>query len=126
MLDGPISSHTDEEILARRAGIEAPLTRARYSTLLLTDCSLDVEKLSRSPGILQSALLIVLFCRDPETIEHDLAAWLDHGLRCGLSVQSPSVRSFAITDRIGNRYCGLGLFPVRPSLETHHADGDAR
>jgi hypothetical protein len=87
----------------------------RYATQLLTDASQDVDKLSRSPGILQSALLIVLFTRDQETVEHDLAAWLDHCLRHGLSVHSPSVRSFAITDRIGNHRCGLGLYPVRPA-----------
>ena len=87
----------------------------RYSTQLLTDASQDVEKLSRSPGIFQSALLIVLFAHDQDTAAHDLAAWLDHCLRHGLSVQSPSVRSFAITDRIGNRRCALGVYPVRPA-----------
>jgi len=86
----------------------------RYSTQLLTDASQDVDKLSRSPGILHSALLIVLFARDQDTAEHDLAAWLDHCLRHDLSVQSPSLRSFGITDRIGNRRCALGLYPVRP------------
>ncbi len=89
---------------------EGPNTR--YSTLMLTDASQDVDKLSRSPGILQSALLIVLFTRDEDVVEHDLAAWLDHCLRHGLSVQSPSVRSFGITDRMGNRRCALGLYPV--------------
>ncbi len=89
---------------------EGPNTR--YSTLLLSDASQDVDKLSRSPGILQSALLIVLFTRDKDVVEHDLAAWLDHCLRHGLSVQSPSVRSFGITDRMGNRRCALGLYPV--------------
>ena len=84
----------------------------RYSTQLLTDASQDVDKLSRSPSIFQSALLIVLFAGDQDTVEHDLAAWLDHCLRHGLSVHSPSMRSFGITDRIGNRYCALGLYPV--------------
>jgi len=87
----------------------------RYSTQLLTDASQDVDKLSRSPGIFQSALLIVLFAHDQDTVEHDLAAWLDHCLRHGLSVHSPSVRSFGITDRLGNHRCGLGLYPVRPA-----------
>lgn len=87
----------------------------RYSAQLLTDARRDVDKLSRSPGILRSALLIVLFAADRRTAEHDLAAWLDHCLRHGLSVQSPSVRLFEIADRLGNRVCALGLYPVRPA-----------
>ncbi len=88
---------------------------SRYSAQLLTDAQLDVEKLSRNPGILHAALLIVLFARDEETAEHDLGAWLDHCLRRGLSVRSPSIRVFGLTDRLGNRRCAMGVYPVRPS-----------
>lgn len=87
----------------------------RYAAQLLTDARRDVDKLCRSPGILRSALLIVMFAGDRETTEHDLAAWLDHCLRHGLSVQSPSVRNFAITDRLGNSRCAVALYPVRPA-----------
>ena len=88
---------------------------SRYSAQLLTDAQLDVEKLSRNPGILHAALLIVLFARDEETAEHDLGVWLDHCLRRGLSVHSPSIRVFGLTDRLGNRRCSIGVYPVRPA-----------
>lgn len=88
---------------------------SRYSAQLLTGAAQDVQKLSRNRGILHAGVLIVLFARDQETVDHDLAAWLDHCLRFGLSVRSPSVRGFEITDRLGNRRCSPGLYPVRPA-----------
>ena len=88
---------------------------SRYSAQLLTGAARDVQKLSRNRGIPHAGVLIVLFARDRKTVDHDLAAWLDHCLRCGLSVRSPSVRGFEITDRLGNRRCSLGLYPVRPA-----------
>ena len=87
----------------------------RYCTQLLTDAQRDVEKLSRNPGILHAALLIVLFARDEVTAQHDLGAWLDHCLRCGLSLRSPSIRGFRLTDRLGNCHCSMGVYPVRPA-----------
>jgi len=90
---------------------------SRYSAQLLTDAGQDVRKLSSNPGFVHAALLIVLYAEDAEVAEHDLAVWLDRCLQKRLPVGSPSLRSFDITERLGNRCCALGLYPVRRSAE---------
>jgi hypothetical protein len=83
-----------------------------YTTQLLSTVREDVTKLSRNRGIRHSALLIILFAEDRSIAEHDLAAWLDRCLGRGLPVGSPSVRTFGITDRLGNGVCAVALYPV--------------
>ncbi len=90
---------------------------SRYSAQLLTDAGQDVRKLSSNPGLVHAALLIVLYAEDAGVAEHDLAVWLDRCLQKRLPVGSPSLRSFDITERLGNRCCALGLYPVRRSAE---------
>jgi len=84
----------------------------RYASQLLSTVREDVTKLSRNRGIRHSALLIILFAEDRSTAEHDLAAWLDRCLGRGLPVGSPSLRTFGITDRLGNGVCAVALYPV--------------
>jgi hypothetical protein len=84
----------------------------RYTSQLLATVRADVTKLSRNCGIRHSGLLIILFAEDRSTAEHDLAAWLDRCLQRGLPVGSPSMRTFGITDRLGNGVCAVALYPV--------------
>jgi hypothetical protein len=84
----------------------------RYASQLLSTVREDVNKLSRNPGIVHSGLLIILFAEDRFTVRHDLDAWLDHCLQRGLLVGAPSIRTFEITDRLGNRVCAVALYPV--------------
>ena len=84
----------------------------RYASQLLSTVREDVTKLSRNRGIRHSGLLIILFAEDQPTAEHDLAAWLDRCLQRGLPVGAPSLRTFGITDRLGNGVCAVALYPV--------------
>jgi hypothetical protein len=84
----------------------------RYASQLLSTVRQDLAKLSRNPGILHAALLIVLFADTRRTVEHDLAEWLDRCLRRGLPVGSPSLRVFDVTDRLGNGVCAVAAYPV--------------
>ena len=87
----------------------------RYASLLLSTVGEDVTKLSRNRGIRHAGLLIVLFAEDRSTAEHDLAQWLDRCLQRRLPVGSPSMRTFGITDRLGNGVCTVALYPVGPA-----------
>ncbi|MHC4990900.1 MAG: hypothetical protein ACYTGC_07955 [Planctomycetota bacterium] len=84
----------------------------RYASQLLSTVREDVTKLSRNRGIRHAGLLIVLFAEDQETVEHDLATWIDRCLQRGLPVGSPSLRALPITDRLGNDVCAAALYPV--------------
>jgi hypothetical protein len=84
----------------------------RYASQLLSTVREDVSKLSRNPGIVHSGLLIILYAEDRPTVRHDLATWLDRCLQRGLPVGAPSIRTFEITDRLGNRLCAVALHPV--------------
>ncbi|MHC4217406.1 MAG: hypothetical protein ACYSU7_03015 [Planctomycetota bacterium] len=84
----------------------------RYTSQLLSTVGEDVRKLGRNPGLLHTGLLIVLFAEDQPTVGHDLAAWLDRCLQRGLAVGAPSIRTFEITDRLGNGVCAAAVYPV--------------
>ncbi|MHC4764723.1 MAG: hypothetical protein ACYTF2_06420 [Planctomycetota bacterium] len=90
--------------------IEGP--NRHYASQLLSTVREDVSKLNRNPGIVHSGLLIILFAEDRRTVRHDLAQWLDRCLQRGLPVGAPSIRTFQITDRLGNGVCAAALYPV--------------
>lgn len=83
-----------------------------YSSLLLREASSDVRKLSKEPGIVAGAVLIVMFTDTPATAEHDLGEWHKRCVLMGLPVSSPFVKRFAITDRLGNGCCSVALAQV--------------
>ena len=83
-----------------------------YTSQLLTPARKDVRKLSKDHDTHHAGLLIVLFSQDERVAEHDLAQWLHRALERNLPVQSPSLREFAITDRLGNALCALALYPI--------------
>ncbi len=85
----------------------------RYASELLSPVTADVTKLWRDGVIRHAGLLIVLFTADQTTAEHDLDAWYRRCLERGLPVGAPSLRGLPISDRIGNGWCGIGLYPVR-------------
>ncbi len=84
-----------------------------YTSQLLQQATQDVRKISGAASLPWRAMLIVLFAVDKSVAEHDLIAWAHHCLDQGLNVQSPVVRGFAMTDRIGNAWCSVGLARVR-------------
>lgn len=85
----------------------------RYSSELLAPVARDVTKVWNDGLIRYGGLLIVLFTADPQVAEHDLLAWMRRCLDRGLPVGPPAMRGFAITDRIGNGWCQIGVFGVR-------------
>ena len=86
---------------------------ARYSAELLSPVTEDVKKLWTDGVIRYAGLLLVLFTESSSIAEHDLGAWHQRCLARGYPVAPPSVRGFAITDRIGNAWCASAVFGVR-------------
>ena len=85
----------------------------RYSAELLATVTQDIKKLWTDGIIAHAGLLLVLFTADQTTAEHDLNAWHHRCLDKGYPVAAPAIRGFAITDRIGNAWCAIALFPIR-------------
>lgn len=86
-----------------------------YSSLLLREATSDVRKLSKEPGIVAAAVLIVMFTDTAATADHDLGEWHKRCVLMGLPVSSPFLKRFVVTDRLGNGCCSVALAPV------HHA-----
>ncbi|MEO1236865.1 MAG: hypothetical protein AAFX76_08770 [Planctomycetota bacterium] len=85
----------------------------RYSAELLSPVTKDVRKIWTDGKIRFGGLLLVLFTQSREIAEHDLAAWHTRCIDKGYPVGPPSVRGFAITDRVGNGWCAAAVFGVR-------------
>lgn len=87
----------------------------RYSAELLQPVTKDVKKLWSDDRLRFGGLLLVLLTANREVAEHDLGVWHERCLQKNLPVHPPAIRGFPITDRIGNAWCGLGVFGVRAS-----------
>jgi hypothetical protein len=85
----------------------------RYSAELHQPVAADVRKLWADGVIAHAALLLVLFTATREVAEHDLPAWYQRCLDRKLPVGMPALRGLPLNDRIGNGWCGVGVFPVR-------------
>lgn len=84
-----------------------------YASLLGRTVTEDVRRLTVDPGVRAGAIVLVLFTADARTARHDVDAWRAMVLEKGLWVAAPSVRGFAITDRLGNGWCAVAVCPVR-------------
>ncbi|BAM04894.1 hypothetical protein [Phycisphaera mikurensis] len=87
----------------------------RYAAELGRTLLADARKLARDRGVRHAGLLLVLFTADEETAVHDAGVWHEKALSAGLMVELPSVRGFPLTDRVGNRWCGIFVFGIRPA-----------
>ncbi|MCC7146551.1 MAG: hypothetical protein IT443_08905 [Phycisphaeraceae bacterium] len=85
----------------------------RYSAELLATVTEDVKKIWSDTMVRHGGLLLVLFTADQAVAEHDLAAWHSRCLDKGYLLATPSIRGFAIGDRIGNGWCAVAVFGVR-------------
>lgn len=85
----------------------------RYSAEMLATVTQDIKKLWTDGIIAHAGLLLVLFTADQATAEHDLGAWHHRCLDKGYPVAAPAIEGFPITDRIGNAWCSVALFPIR-------------
>ncbi len=86
---------------------------ARYSAELFSPVVDDVKKLWTDSVIRHAGLLLMMMTGDEATATHDLTAWHRRCLDRGYPVAVPVVRGVPITDRIGNAFCAVALFPVR-------------
>jgi hypothetical protein len=86
---------------------------ARYASELLQPVTQDVKKIWTDSGIYYGGLLIVLFTQNQATAEHDLGIWHNRAIERGYPVMPPALRGLPIVDRIGNAWCGIGMFGVR-------------
>ena len=73
----------------------------------------ELKKLWSDSTIGHAGLLLVLFTASRDVADHDLLMWHKRCLDRGYPVGTPSVRGFAINDRIGNAWCAVAVFNVR-------------
>jgi len=85
----------------------------RYTSELLAPVAQDVRKIWTDAKIHHGGLLLVLFTEDQHVAELDLATWQTRCIDRGLPIGIPTVRGFAINDRIGNAWCAVAMFGVR-------------
>ena len=84
----------------------------QYASTLLSAVREDVTKLAKDEGIAHAGLLVILFVAERAVADHDLGVWEHRCLDRGLPIGAPSRRSVEVTDRLGNRWCCLALYPV--------------
>ncbi|HVZ93314.1 MAG TPA: hypothetical protein VG797_02275 [Phycisphaerales bacterium] len=84
----------------------------QYSGRLLGEVMRGAHKLAADHGIAHAALTLILFNADEATATHDLEAWMNRALEKSVPISWPSLRRFAITDRIGNAQCTVAVMKV--------------
>jgi hypothetical protein len=84
-----------------------------YAEQLVRGPMADLVKLARDPSIWTGAAVVVLFCESEAVGDHDLHAAAHRLLDADLPVGSPEIGGVAIDDRVGNAWCGIGVYPVR-------------
>ncbi len=87
----------------------------RYAAELGRTLLADVRKLGKDAAIRHAGLALVLFTANEETAVHDAGVWHEKAISAGLMVDLPSVRGFPMTDRVGNGWCGVFVFGIRPA-----------
>lgn len=85
-----------------------------YSSQLLQLVPKDIRKLARDPLIAHAAALVVVFTSDEATAQHDLRIWAERAISKSVPCSMPIMRSFAITDHMGNGNCTMAI------MQTHH------
>ncbi|WP_432799771.1 hypothetical protein [Poriferisphaera sp. WC338] len=92
---------------------EAGSRSKKYAHDLLHPVKADVLKIWKDDRLHHAGLLLILFGQDQSSAEHDLQQWHTHHTQRGYPIAPPTIRGFKINDRVGNGWCGLGLYPVR-------------
>lgn len=83
-----------------------------WEASLLAPPTEDIHKLSSDPGIVDAALLLVLFTHGADVAAHDAGVWRDHVLQRGLVLRAPTFRHLPIAARLGNTTLTLAWLPV--------------
>lgn len=84
-----------------------------YADQIVRGPMADLVKLARDPSIWTGASVVLLFCESQPVAEHDLNAAAHRLLDADLPLATPVIGGVPIEDRVGNGWCGIGLYPVR-------------
>jgi len=88
-----------------------------YGSSFVRGITGDLKKLRDDPDVLHAGAMMVLFCASEAVARHDIT---QVGARCadkGLLATLPTIGGVPIPDRIGNTWCGVGLFtPARAAV----------
>ncbi|MFT3685970.1 MAG: hypothetical protein QM783_13790 [Phycisphaerales bacterium] len=88
-----------------------------YGSSFLRGVSTDLRKLRDDPDIVHAGAMMVLFCANENVARHDIKEIASRCADKGLLASLPVVGGVAIPDRIGNAWCGVGLFtPARGAV----------
>ncbi len=95
-------------------GVPGPFA---YGSVLVRGVGADLKKLRDDPDVLHGGAMMVLFCAGEEVATHDIGEVASRCADKGLLLTVPAVSGFPLPDRIGNRWCGVGLFtPARGAV----------
>jgi hypothetical protein len=101
------------KVVAQHAYVHGvPVQNGAYAGELTQSIATDARKLARQRAILSACVALVTFTEDERTCAHDVPVAMLRAMGLGARVRSPLSRGFAITDRIGNGWCGVWLIPV--------------
>lgn len=88
-----------------------------YGSTVVRGVTGDLKKLRDDADVLHGGALLVLFSAGEEVARHDLSEVASRCADRGLLAAVPTIGGFPVPDRIGNTWCGVGLFtPARGTL----------
>jgi len=100
--------------VAQHAWVEGvPRPNVSYASQLVSGPAADAVKLASEPTLHIGGVMVVLFCEDRETAEHDLHAMTHRLLDRDVPIGAPAIESAPIEDRAGNAVIAVWLAPVR-------------
>ncbi|MFK7883763.1 MAG: hypothetical protein AB8F26_06220 [Phycisphaerales bacterium] len=100
--------------VAQHAYVEGvPGPNRLYGSKLVRGVMEDVVKLASDPSLWHAAAVMLLFAESEEIARHDLAAVAHQLLDDDVPVGVPEIRGTPILDRVGNAWCGVGVYPVK-------------
>lgn len=86
-----------------------PTANSAYASQLTRGMKLDLAKLASDTAVLHGGVLLLHFTQDEPTWRHDSQVLLERLVESKLLASSPTRGGFAISDRIGNGWCGVML-----------------
>ena len=90
-----------------------PRPNRAYASRLVGGPAADIVKLAREPTIEHAGAMMILFCSDLETGEHDIGQMFHALLDRDLPICETVWETFEIEDRAGNGACVVALAGVR-------------
>ncbi len=90
-----------------------PMPNRAYADQLVKGPMADLIKLASDPSIWTGAAVVLLFCVSEDVGLHDLNKLAHRLLDEGVPLGAPEIGGVRIEDRVGNAWCGIGVFPTR-------------